>query len=100
MTRRRIVLHVLAPAREGGLERVVTMLALGQKKLGVHIAAVLTPRDAANHPFAARLKALALPVTTVIAGARDYVREYRHISSLAARLDAGVVHTHGYRADV
>jgi glycosyltransferase involved in cell wall biosynthesis len=100
VTRSRTVLHVLAPAREGGLERVVAMLTPGQKPSGVHVAAVLTPTDAANHPFVERMKALGVPITTVIAGSKSYIHEYRAIASLASRLDAGIVHTHGYRADV
>jgi glycosyltransferase involved in cell wall biosynthesis len=31
---------------------------------------------------------------------RSYLREYRLLSALVARLQPGVVHTHGYRADV
>ena len=93
-------LHVLAPMREGGLERVVSMLSAGQRESAVHVAAVLEPRDANGHPFVARLEALGVPATTIVVGGRSYLREYRRLSALCARLRPGVVHTHGYRADV
>jgi len=91
---------VLAPAQVGGLERVVTMLASGQKADGVHVAALLTPGEAANHPFITRLEALAIPVTPLEVGARSYLREYRSLGALIDRLGPSVIHTHGYRADV
>jgi len=43
---------------------------------------------------------LGVPVTRVVVGARSYLREYRLLTALVARLQPGVVHTHGYRADV
>jgi len=86
--------------REGGLERVVTMMSLGQKTNSVHVAAVVEPSTADRHPFIGQLEALGVPVTRVVVGARGYLREYRSLSALVARLQPGVVHTHGYRADV
>ena len=93
-------LHVLAPMREGGLERVVTMLSAGQRERGVHVAPVLEPHEAVGHPFVARLEALSVPVTPIVVGARSYLSEYRQLTALVARLRPGVVHTHGYRPDV
>jgi glycosyltransferase involved in cell wall biosynthesis len=94
------VLHVLAPMREGGLERVVTMMSVGQRSNSVHVAAVVEPDTAERHPFIVQLEVLDVPVTRVVVGARNYLREYRSLSALVARLQPGVVHTHGYRADV
>lgn len=94
------VLHVLAPMREGGLERVVTMMSVGQRGDSVHVAAVVEPSTADNHPFVDQLEVLGVPITRVVVGARSYLREYRSLSALVARLQPGVVHTHGYRADV
>jgi len=91
---------VLAPGQEGGLERVVAMLADGQRGRGVHVAAVLTPDQAENHPFVEGLGALGIPVTSLVVGGRSYVSEYRRLAVLVKRLSPGVVHTHGYRADV
>jgi glycosyltransferase involved in cell wall biosynthesis len=94
------VLHVLAPMREGGLERVVTMMSLGQRADFVHVAAIIEPSLADGHPFVEQLEALGVPITRVVVGARSYLREYRLLSALIARLEPRVVHTHGYRADV
>jgi len=94
------VLHVLAPMREGGLERVVAMMCVGQRANAVHVAAVVDPGAADRHPFIDQLRALGVPVTPVVVGARNYVREFRLLSALVARLRPSVVHTHGYRADV
>jgi glycosyltransferase involved in cell wall biosynthesis len=94
------VLHVLVPTRHGGLERVVTMMSVGQRANSVHVAAVVEPSTADRHPFIVQLEALGVPVTSVIVRARSYIREYRSLSALVARLQPGVVHTHGYRADV
>ena len=94
------VLHVLAPMREGGLERVVTMMSVGQKASSVHVAAVVEPSAPNPHPFLVQLEAFGVPVTRIVVGARSYVQEYRALSALVARLQPRVVHTHGYRADV
>lgn len=94
------ILHVLAPAREGGLERVVAMLSEGQGRDRAHVAAVLTPDDANDHPFILALETAQIPVTRVVVGARGYLREYRALGALVDRLKPDVVHTHGYRSDV
>jgi glycosyltransferase involved in cell wall biosynthesis len=94
------VLHILAPAREGGLERVVLMLSERQGGHRVHVAAVLSPDDVDDHPFIDRLEAAEIPVTPVVAGARSYLHEYRSLRALVARLKPAIIHTHGYRADV
>jgi glycosyltransferase involved in cell wall biosynthesis len=86
--------------REGGLERVVTMMSVGQKASSVHVAAVVEPSAADPHPFLVQLEALGVPVTRIVVGARSYVQEYRALSALVAKLEPRVVHTHGYRADV
>ncbi len=99
-TGRSFVLHILAPAREGGLERVVSMLSERQGRDRAHIAAVVSPNGADQHPFIAKLEAAAIPVTRVVVGARSYLHEYRSLSAIVARLQPEVIHTHGYREDV
>jgi glycosyltransferase involved in cell wall biosynthesis len=94
------VLHVVAPAGEGGLEQVVTMLARGQRSGGVHVASVITPTHAQHHPFTQRLDALRIPNTKIVVGARQYRRELRMLRQLVALLRPSVIHTHGFRADV
>jgi glycosyltransferase involved in cell wall biosynthesis len=86
--------------RDGGLERVVTMISVGQRANSVHVAAVVEPSAADSHPFIVQLEVLGVPVTRVVVRARSYLREYRSLSALVARLQPGVVHTHGNRADV
>jgi L-malate glycosyltransferase len=94
------VLHVLAPGREGGAERVVAMMSAGQKTGGVHVAAVITPRDAEGHPFKGRLEGLGVPVTCIIVPGRSYLKEYRLLLALVDRIKPQIVHTHGYRSDI
>jgi glycosyltransferase involved in cell wall biosynthesis len=86
--------------REGGLERVVTMMSLAQGSDSVHVAAVVEPGSSEPHPFIDQLQGLGVRITRVTVGARDYVREYRLLSALVAHLQPRVVHTHGYRGDV
>jgi len=76
------------------------MMSAGQRMKGVHVAAVLTPGEADGHPFMARLEALGVPVTPVVVAARSYLKEYRLLGALIARVKPQLVHTHGYRADV
>ncbi len=66
----------------------------------MHVAAVLEPGTADRHPFIEQLEVLGVPVTRIVVGARSYFREYRLLSALVMRLQPGVVHTHGYRADL
>jgi glycosyltransferase involved in cell wall biosynthesis len=82
------------------MERVVTMLSAGQREGGVHVAAVMAPAEARDHPFVTGLETLRVPVTTVAVPARSYLREYRSLRALIGRLRPSVVHTHGYHSDV
>lgn len=76
------------------------MMAVAQKSDGVHVAAVLEPRDADEHPFVLRLQTLGVPVTRIVVGGRSYLKEYRNLRALMASLEPRIVHTHGYRADL
>lgn len=75
-------------------------MSVGQPPNSVHVAAIVEPATAENHPFIDQLQTLGVPVTRIVVGAREYLREYRSLKALVARLRPGVVHTHGYRADV
>ena len=79
---------------------MITMMATQQADAGVHVAAVLTPRDADRHPFVVRLQSLGVPTTPVVVGGRSYLREYRQLRALMSKLNPRVVHSHGYRADL
>lgn len=94
------VLHVVAPMYEGGLERVVTMLAVAQRAAGVDARVVAVLDRAGAHPFVERLAAHGVPVQALVVSRRGYLEERRAIAALAATAPDTVVHTHGYRPDV
>ncbi len=107
----RSILHVLAPAPAGGLERVVRALAVGQAARGhtVTVAAVLernqrraadAAAEAYEHPFVTGFAGTGVLVAPVIVGHREYLRERAAIRALAAQHSASIVHTHGRRPDV
>ena len=96
-----VILHVLAPAQWGGLERVVQALARGLRGVGhdVHVAAVVTG-PATDHPFFAPLRGTGVHTRSLVVRGRAYRRERAAIATLCRQLRPDVVHTHGYRADV
>ncbi len=96
-----VILHVVAPAEFGGLERVVQMLGAGLRGLGheVHVAAVVA--DAATgEPFLAPLSDAGVHTHQIVVSGRAYGQERAAIAALCARLRPDAVHTHGYRPDV
>jgi gamma-polyglutamate biosynthesis protein CapA len=96
------IFHVVAPARFGGLESVVRLLAAGQVRRGhsVRVAAVLSSREQWPHPFVQALEAEGVPTITLRVGVRDYGGERRAIRSLCQQYRPDIVHTHGFRSDV
>ncbi len=96
-----IILHLLAPAQAGGLERVVHSLALGQQARGhrVEVAAILDP-GSEEHPFFAPLERAGVSVHRLVIPLRSYGRERGAAAALVRRLGPDVVHSHGYRTDV
>ena len=99
--RRLTILHVVAPAKFGGLESVVRALVRGQIRRGHNaiVAAVISPRDETTHPFIESLEAEGVQVEQLRVGGRDYIGERRGIRRLCAAYRPDVVHTHGYRSD-
>ena len=99
-----IVLHVVAPAAFGGLERVVSLLAGGQRRRGhqVHVAATFTDggADASDVGPLAPLREAGVVVHPIRVGGRAYARERRCIETLCRTIRPRIVHTHGYRSDV
>ncbi len=96
-----VIVHVVAPAEFGGLERVVQMLGGGLRGLGheVHVAAVL-PAAATGDPFLAPLSGAGVYTHRIVVPARAYRRERAAIAALCRAVRPDAVHTHGYRPDV
>ena len=95
------VLHAIAPAETGGAERVVHMLAAGQRAAGlVPVVGGVTGEEPASHSFFAPLEAEGIATRRIAIPDRAYVREVREWRALIDAWRPDVVHTHGYRADV
>ncbi|HKV75084.1 MAG TPA: glycosyltransferase [Gemmatimonadales bacterium] len=96
------VLHVLAPARVGGLEQVVLTLAAGQARSGARVGllVVLAPWQD-RHPFLAAARSLqGVEILPLFTPARDYWGEVRLVADAVTRVKPEILHTHGYRPDV
>lgn len=95
------ILHVLAPARVGGLERVVEALSVGHARKGhsVHVAAVVGSRRDAE-AFLRPLHSQGVHTYPIVIPARAYLRERAAIRALCNDLAPAVLHTHGYRPDI
>jgi glycosyltransferase involved in cell wall biosynthesis len=95
------ILHVTAPSLVGGASRVVHMLAAGHRARGldVHVAAI-TDNALDASQFFEPLRAKGIGCHTIVAPSRAYFGERRALRALCAEVRPGVVHTHGYRADV
>jgi glycosyltransferase involved in cell wall biosynthesis len=96
-----VILHLLAPAQVGGLERVVHSLAIGQQRQGhqVVVAAILEAEGDAEsffHP----LERAGVSVQRIVVRQRAYLREHGEVRSLVRAMAPDVVHSHGYRPDV
>lgn len=96
-----VIVHVVAPAEFGGLERVVQMLGPGLRGLGhtVHVVAVVAAGETAQ-PFFEPLADAGVVTRTVTVPRRGYRRERAAIAAVIRELHPDVVHTHGYRPDV
>jgi glycosyltransferase involved in cell wall biosynthesis len=95
------IVHVLAPARVGGLERVVQALATGHSRCGheVHVVPVFS-EDEPRHPFLEPLRDAGVSVHPLAVPGRAYRRERAQFAELCRRILPDVVHSHGYRTDV
>jgi glycosyltransferase involved in cell wall biosynthesis len=95
------VVHVLAPATFGGLERVVHALAIGQARRGqdVHVI-VLLELGTTEPPFVARLRDGGVSVISIVLRGRAYGKQLRLLRQYCARLAPDVIHSHGYLPDV
>ena len=95
------VLHVAAPARAGGLEKVIEALTVGLAERGhdIHVAALVQSDDDAQH-FLTPLAARGVKTHAIVLPGRAYLQERARVRSLCDQLHPTALHTHGYRADV
>jgi glycosyltransferase involved in cell wall biosynthesis len=95
------ILHLAAPARVGGLEKVVAALAVGHACRGhdIHVAVVVDTADAAAH-FLDPLTEHGVQGHPLVLPSRAYLQERRLVRRLCETLRPTAVHTHGYRTDV
>ncbi|HXQ28285.1 MAG TPA: glycosyltransferase, partial [Gemmatimonadales bacterium] len=95
------VLHVLAPARVGGLEAVVAALARGAEEVNLRASvAGVTTGASGETAVLDGLRAAGVPVATIVVSSRSYRKERDAIQALCRELRPDVMHTHGYRVDV
>jgi glycosyltransferase involved in cell wall biosynthesis len=95
------VLHLLAPARFGGLERVVLALTTGQKETGHEVGVImLLERGVTEPPLAGDLDAAGIPIIRVVRPARAFRSQRSAIMKICRRATPDVLHTHGYLPDV
>ena len=93
------MLHVLAPGAAGGLETMVQALSAAQQASGRPVAiAALVSDD--PHPFVESARRRRLEVLPVRTAPRSYLAMWRALRGAMREAGAGIVHTHGYVADV
>lgn len=99
MTRR--VLHVLAPATYGGLERVVQSLASEQRARGheVHAAPIMELGEP-EPPLLCLLRRDDVQVHPIATPARAYLAQAHALNVACRAIQPDVIHAHGYVADV
>jgi glycosyltransferase involved in cell wall biosynthesis len=95
------IVHLVAPAPVGGLERVVQILAVGQRAHGhdVTVVAIVSP-GSMKHPFVRQLEEAGVAVATCEVTSRQYAREIISVRRILRELAPQVVHFHGYRCDI
>jgi glycosyltransferase involved in cell wall biosynthesis len=95
------ILHVLAPAPFGGLERVVRDLSLAQRGIGHEVLVAAVGQEESDvRPFLGSLKAEDVKGEGILVPHRAYWQERRGVRDLCRRWKPNVLHTHGYRVDV
>jgi len=95
------ILHCLAPAPQGGLERVVQMLATAQDEAGHEVAVVgAISAGALSHPFFDAFRDTRVVGVPLELPDRAWLRERRAVAEEIRSRAPNVVHTHGYRSDV
>lgn len=95
------IMHLLAPAHAGGLERVVHALSIGQHRRGHRVIAVpVADTFSSDHSFAVPLTREKIEVRPIVVPGRAYRRERAAVKALLDEFKPDVVHSHGYHTDV
>jgi glycosyltransferase involved in cell wall biosynthesis len=95
------VLHLVAPAPFGGLERVVHALSVGQKRKGYDIRVITLLETGATEPsIVGELRHADIPIIPVIHPPRSYRAQRRSIRDVCSEFSPDVLHSHGYLPDV
>jgi glycosyltransferase involved in cell wall biosynthesis len=96
------VVHVTSPAKYGGLETVIRLLASNQRRAGHAVCVALLGVDPSNaeHPLAVALAAHDVTVEFIPRGRFPYGAERDQLRTICRRVGATVLHTHGSRPDV
>jgi len=89
------------PAAYGGLEKVTVELVRGLHRVGRRTLLVAVLDFGTLEPaWISELRDNGADIVVLRIGGRDYLGEYRAIRRILAESNIGVVHTHGYRADL
>jgi glycosyltransferase involved in cell wall biosynthesis len=95
------IMHLLAPAPFGGLERVVRSLATAQQARGLDVRVVALVSAGRPEPtLIGALRNDGVEVLTIASHGRAYRAQIRSIRELWQRHRPDILHTHGYLADV
>lgn len=95
------ILHLVAPAPFGGLERVVYALSIGQKRKGDDVGVItLLEKDARAPSLVGELRRGAVTVIPVTHSPRSYRAQRRSILATCDQFAPDVLHSHGYLPDV
>ena len=96
-----IIVQLVSNPGIGGLERVVEFLASGMAARGHRVhAGLFCDARAPRPPLADALQGAGVAVDLWAMPPRSYLRERGRAEALCRKVEADLLHTHGYRADV
>ena len=94
------ILHLVAPAPFGGLERVVYALSVGQKQKGDDVGVItLLEKDARAPSIVGELRRASVTVIPVTHPSRSYRGQRRSIVATCDQFAPDILHSHGYLPD-
>lgn len=94
------VVHLIAPASFGGLERVVHALSIGQRDRGYDVLVVALLDAGRKEPqVLAELRDAGVRVLPLVHPPRSYRAQRRSIGEICESIQPDVIHSHGYLPD-